>query len=138
MYARRLTYISHEVGRAHEIDWCDKKTPLSIFIDTKLTFLKLSWKRKYVQDWWYLLNLSKGSLTSEFISHWHYPPKTVQNHYPEHLFFWWILLRILISHIFWSWEKLSEIKPPFHDWLRVRALNATFRACSFPHSWQEF
>ena len=42
-------------------------------------------------------------------------PKYVPNHYPEHLLFWWIVLRIVIWHIFWMIEQKwkSDIKPPY-------------------------
>ena len=52
----------------------------------------------------------KGSLISESFLFWFHLQKNVPNHYPEHLLFRWIVLRIVIFHILLEIEKLSEIK----------------------------
>ena len=48
----------------------------------------------------------KGGLISESFSLWVQSPKKCAQNYPEHLFFWWIELRIVFGtfflHIFWE------------------------------------
>ena len=60
------------------------------------------------------LQVNKGGLISESFSLWLNPPNNVPNHYPEHVFFMWIVNRTVIWHIFWRIEKLSEIKSPLN------------------------
>ena len=62
--------------------------------------------------WTYLFTyFIKGGLISENISLWLHLQKTVPNHNSEHVFFRWIVLRIVTWHIFLEMKKLSEIKP---------------------------
>ena len=63
------------------------------------------------------LQVDKGGLISESFSLWLNPPNNVPNHYPEHVFFMWIVNRTVIWHIFWRIEKTSQIKPPLNTLL---------------------
>ena len=59
---------------------------------------------------------SKCDLISESFSRWLQSSKKYGKDYPEHLFFMWIVLRIVIWLPFFGdlsqSETLSEIKPP--------------------------
>ena len=64
--------------------------------------------------------IAKGGLIRE---HFHFGsnlPKKVPNHDHEHLLFRWIVLRIMIWHLFFGDlsqnETLFEIKPPLKMW----------------------
>ena len=49
-----------------------------------------------------VFHITKGGLISESFSLWLKSPKKLPNHYPEHLLFRWIFLRIGIGHLFWG------------------------------------
>jgi hypothetical protein len=63
------------------------------------------------------IQANKGGLISESFSLWLSPPNNVPNHYPEYIFFGWIVIRTVIWHIFCRIEKLSYIKPPLNTLL---------------------
>ena len=48
-----------------------------------------------------------------------HPQKNVLNHYPKHLFFWWIVLRIMIWHIFLRIIFFLRLDHLYHDWITV-------------------
>ena len=61
-------------------------------------------------------HLFKGGLISERFSHWLISSTKCAKHYPEHLIFRLIEVRIVIWHLFWEIgaevKKLYEIEPP--------------------------
>ena len=69
-----------------------------------------------------------GGICLYGFSLWLHPPINLPNPYPEQCLFRWIVLRIVIWHIFGRMEKLSEITLPLtKNWLYEEAGDFKFK-----------